>query len=126
MRVAIQTLGTRGDVQPYVALALGLISSGHEVQIAAPVQFDALVRERGIPFAALPGEFLALMHTPAGKDVFAGGKRFSAGLKLLKHVGPLMRLLFDDEWQAVRSFSPDVIVYNPMCIAAPCIAERLT
>jgi UDP:flavonoid glycosyltransferase YjiC (YdhE family) len=29
MRVAIHTLGTRGDVQPYVALALGLARRGH-------------------------------------------------------------------------------------------------
>ena len=39
MRVAIHTLGTRGDVQPYLALALGLKQAGHEVLIAAPFQF---------------------------------------------------------------------------------------
>lgn len=43
MRVAIQTLGTRGDVQPYMALSLGLMARGHTVQLAAPSQFDALV-----------------------------------------------------------------------------------
>jgi UDP:flavonoid glycosyltransferase YjiC (YdhE family) len=37
MRVAIHTLGTRGDIQPYIALALGLIERGHRVQLAAPV-----------------------------------------------------------------------------------------
>jgi sterol 3beta-glucosyltransferase len=38
-RIAVSTLGTRGDVQPYVALARGLIDRGHSVQIAAPEQF---------------------------------------------------------------------------------------
>ena len=34
MRIAIQTLGTRGDVQPYVALGLGLRRAGHDVVLA--------------------------------------------------------------------------------------------
>ena len=67
MRVAIETLGTRGDVQPYLALARGLMARGHEVHLGAPVQFEGFVAEHGIPFAGLPGEFLALMDTPEGK-----------------------------------------------------------
>jgi sterol 3beta-glucosyltransferase len=74
MRIAIQTLGTRGDVQPYVALALGLIRDGHSVQIAAPVQYGGLPQERGVPFAPLPDEVLALMETPEGKAAIAGGQ----------------------------------------------------
>ncbi|MDQ0510730.1 UDP:flavonoid glycosyltransferase YjiC (YdhE family) [Angulomicrobium amanitiforme] len=112
-------------MQPYIALALGLMARGHEVQIAGPVQFDVMVREHGIAFAALPGEFLALMDTPEGKDAIAGGGGFSAGLKLLKHARPLMRRLLDDEWAAVRAFAPDVIVHHPKAIAAPHIAEAL-
>ncbi|MEO8420957.1 MAG: glycosyltransferase, partial [Hyphomicrobium sp.] len=42
MRIAIDTLGTRGDVQPYIALALGLAAKGHAVQLAAPEQFAVL------------------------------------------------------------------------------------
>ena len=53
-------MGTRGDVQPYLALACGLKSAGHDVLIAAPSQFEAFVGTRGIAFAHLPGEFLAL------------------------------------------------------------------
>ncbi|WP_309086187.1 glycosyltransferase [Chelativorans sp.] len=61
MRFAIETLGTRGDVQPYLALAMGLMARGHEVQLAAPVQFTDMAAEYGVPFAGLPGEFLALL-----------------------------------------------------------------
>jgi UDP:flavonoid glycosyltransferase YjiC (YdhE family) len=83
MRISIQTLGTRGDVQPYVDLALGLTRQGHDVQIAAPAQFAAMIQERGIAFAPLPGEFLELLDTAEGKAAIAGGRGFSAGLKLL-------------------------------------------
>jgi len=71
MRIAIQALGTRGDVQPYVALALGLLSDGHDVQLAGPMQFETMARERGVPFAPLPGEFLELINTPEGKAALA-------------------------------------------------------
>jgi UDP:flavonoid glycosyltransferase YjiC (YdhE family) len=125
MRVAIQTLGTRGDVQPYVALALELIGRGHAVQIAAPVQLAGMVEERGVSFAPLPGEYLALLETPEGKAALAGSRGFSAGLKLLKHIRPLMRRLLDAEWAAVRVFRPDVIVHHPKSVASPHIAEAL-
>lgn len=126
MRVAIGTLGTRGDVQPYVALALGLRRHGHQVQLAAPEQFAGFIRGHGIDFAPLPGEFLALLDTEEGKAAVAGGQGFSAGLKLLKHVRPLMRKLLDAEWHAARDFAPDVIVHHPKSLASPHIATRLS
>ncbi|ACS60644.1 glycosyl transferase family 28 (plasmid) [Rhizobium leguminosarum bv. trifolii WSM1325] len=125
MRVAIHTLGTRGDVQPYVALALGLIERGHRVQLAAPVQFESMVLDHGIAFASLPGEFLALLDTPEGKTAIAGSKGFSAGFKLLKYARPLMRSLFDAEWKAAKAFTPDIFVHHPKAIAVPHMAEAL-
>jgi UDP:flavonoid glycosyltransferase YjiC (YdhE family) len=125
MRIAIQTLGTRGDVQPYLALALALRAAGHHVQMAAPGQFEALVGQRGIDFAALPREFLDLLETPEGKAAMAGRGGFNAGFRLLKHFRPIGRRLLSAQWQAARSFAPDLIVHHPKAIAAPHIAERL-
>lgn len=50
MRITITTGGSRGDVQPYVALGLGLKEAGHEVLLAAPAAFEGLVRNRGLGF----------------------------------------------------------------------------
>lgn len=50
MRITITTGGSRGDVQPYVALGLGLKEAGHEVLLAAPATFEGLVREHGLGF----------------------------------------------------------------------------
>lgn len=125
MRVAIETLGSRGDVQPYVALALALLARGHDVQLAAPAQFQGFVERHHIPYVALPGEFLTLLDTPEGKAAIAGGKGFSGGLKLLKHIRPMMMQLFDREWQAVQSFAPDIIVYHPKSLVSPWMATAL-
>jgi hypothetical protein len=53
MRVAIHTLGTRGDVQPYVALALGLKAAGHEVLIAAPSLQAAAPSKPSVPVTSM-------------------------------------------------------------------------
>jgi UDP:flavonoid glycosyltransferase YjiC (YdhE family) len=125
MRISIQTLGTRGDVQPFVALALGLVARGHDVQISAPLQLASLVEGRPIRFAPLPGELLALLDSTQGKAAIAGGRSFTAGLALLNQVRPLMRRLFEEAWAAARTFEPAVVVHHPKALAAPHIAERL-
>jgi UDP:flavonoid glycosyltransferase YjiC (YdhE family) len=50
MRVTITTGGSRGEVQPYVALGLGLRAAGHEVRIAARAPYEGFVRSRGLEF----------------------------------------------------------------------------
>lgn len=50
MRITITTGDSRGDVQPYVTLGLGLKEAGHEVLLAAPATFEELVREHGLGF----------------------------------------------------------------------------
>ena len=39
MRITIFALGTRGDVQPYIALGLGLQAAGHQVKLASSLIF---------------------------------------------------------------------------------------
>ena len=125
MRVAIQTLGTRGDVQPYVALAKGLMARGHAVMLAGPAQYESLAAAHGVAYRGLPAEFLALLDTPEGKAAVAGGQGFSAGFKLLKHVRPMMARLLAEEWRGLTEFRPDAIVHHPKSLASPYAAARL-
>ena len=53
MRVTILALGTRGDVQPAIALAFGLKRAGHSVLLAAPPLSRDLVESRRRDYAAL-------------------------------------------------------------------------
>jgi vancomycin aglycone glucosyltransferase len=50
MRVLLSTIGSRGDVQPLVALALQLIELGQEARICAPPDFGEWIGTLGIPF----------------------------------------------------------------------------
>ncbi len=56
MNITILTYGSRGDVQPFVALALGLQKNGHIVKLAAPHKFDDFVTSHGIVFVPLAGD----------------------------------------------------------------------
>jgi UDP:flavonoid glycosyltransferase YjiC (YdhE family) len=58
MKIVIATSGTRGDVQPYIALGLELVSRGHEVVLATEQRMKPLVEElgRGIAYAEVAGD----------------------------------------------------------------------
>jgi len=56
MKITILTYGSRGDVQPFIPLSLGLMAGGHSVKLAAPSRFRDLVEEHGIQFFPLAGE----------------------------------------------------------------------
>jgi sterol 3beta-glucosyltransferase len=53
VRVTMLTLGSRGDVQPFVALGLGLEAAGYAVRLATHPRFEPLVAEHGLAFAPL-------------------------------------------------------------------------
>ena len=50
MKITINTFGTRGDIQPYVALGKGLQRSGHTVCILSHQIFESSVTELGLDF----------------------------------------------------------------------------
>ena len=56
MKITILTYGSRGDVQPFLALALGLQKAGHMVKLAAPHRFADFVEAYKIPFVPLAGD----------------------------------------------------------------------
>jgi UDP:flavonoid glycosyltransferase YjiC (YdhE family) len=59
MKIVLATFGSRGDVQPMIALTLALQSAGHDVLLAGPPEKASWIREMGCRF-----------H-PLGKDVTA-------------------------------------------------------
>ncbi len=56
MNITILTYGSRGDVQPFLPLSLGLMARGHKVKLAAPQRFKNLVEGHGINFVPLAGD----------------------------------------------------------------------
>lgn len=55
MKITLVTLGSRGDVQPYLALAVGLQKVGHAVTLVAPATFAEWIQSYGV--AVMPVRF---------------------------------------------------------------------
>ncbi len=64
MRIAIVAMGSRGDVQPYVALGVGLKAAGHAVRLVTHENFEALVNAYGLAFFPVKGNVQEFMETP--------------------------------------------------------------
>lgn len=55
MKITILTQGSRGDVQPYVALGVGLKNVGYQVSLPAPEVFRQLICDAGLNFIPMHG-----------------------------------------------------------------------
>ncbi|KAI1379579.1 sterol glucosyltransferase [Hypoxylon crocopeplum] len=61
LNIVIQVVGSRGDVQPFVALGAELQKHGHRVRLATHNVFDSFVRAAGLEFYPIGGDPAELM-----------------------------------------------------------------
>jgi sterol 3beta-glucosyltransferase len=73
MHYGIIAIGSRGDVQPFVALALGLLDRGHRVTLMAHENFKEFVEGYRIDFHPLPGSVEEMLYSPKGRKVLRSG-----------------------------------------------------
>ena len=62
MRVPLSTIGSRGDVQPLVALALELRALGREVRLCVPPDFREWIEEMGMTVVPIGPELRPRPH----------------------------------------------------------------
>jgi sterol 3beta-glucosyltransferase len=122
MKITILTVGTRGDVEPCLALALGLNRAGHETTLATGTNFASFVAGRGVRFAPIRADFLAFFQSADGQALL-DKKYFSLVRPLPPAVVAMRQRMLEDSWEAVRS--ADAIVYHPRVLGAYDAAEKL-
>ena len=124
--ITIVTAGSRGDVQPYVALALGLRDAGHRVRVATHENFRAFVTGRGLDFAPLRGDPQAILHSAAADAWLASGRNRNM-LRFMREMRRLGETLVDellvDFWRACQG--ADAILFSAVGAASWQVAERL-
>lgn len=64
MQIAIIAMGSRGDIQPYIALGKGLKAAGHLVRLITHENFEGLVCSHGLAFCPVKGNVQEFMETP--------------------------------------------------------------
>ncbi|MEO0383586.1 MAG: glycosyltransferase [Pseudomonadota bacterium] len=128
-KILVLTYGSRGDVEPFIALANGLAQHGHAVTLSTAERYGDWVKTFGLAFEPLPDDIIDLMDTPDGKAAIEGGsvvfERVAAGFRLARKSGPLNEAQNVNAWRVAQEVQPDLIVHHPKVIAAPHIAEAL-
>lgn len=129
MNILILTYGSRGDVQPFVALGKGLQTAGHRVTLATSVRFRAFVRGHGLNYAYMNDDALSIIDTDEGKALLEKGSNLfeiiKRGVTMQKRVKPAQQALLRESWEAAQKSNPDFIIFHSKGGAGPHIAEKL-
>ncbi len=73
MHIAVVSLGSRGDVQPYVALGQGLRLAGHAVRVLSHENYRALIESQGLEFWPVHGDAQAVAESEAMRAALEKG-----------------------------------------------------
>ena len=73
MRITLAAIGSRGDLQPYVALGLGLKAHGHDVLVASHAPYEGLVRSYGLNFHVVTGDPNEVLRGASGQGLQGSG-----------------------------------------------------
>lgn len=71
-RIVVVALGSRGDVEPYLALATALVRAGHDVALVGSAEFAGLAAEDGVRFVAGGRSIRAALDAVDGTGGIAG------------------------------------------------------
>lgn len=114
LSIVLAPVGSRGDVQPMLALALGLRARGHEVRIGAPPNFADWIAAHGFPF------------TPIGSDMEADLRRHGDRVQSARHQMRILRTeIVPQQFAALTDLcrDADLVVGAGLQAAGPSVAE---
>lgn len=125
MKVLLLTHGSRGDVQPFVALAHALNTDGHHAILGAPAGSAFLAEAFGVHFIPLRDPQVELMGDPVARTALHTSRRSPHAslnaFQVKRQIRSVMNRSLDDMATAAKS-SPDIVVYPPI-VPAHEIAE---
>ena len=119
LRITCLTIGSRGDVQPYIALCKGLIAEGHKPRIATHVEFKDWIESHEIEFAPVDGDPAELMRICVENGMFTYSFLKEASSKFRGWIDELLT----SGWKACQN--SDILIESPSAMGGIHIAEAL-
>lgn len=116
MRLLLATAGSRGDVEPFLALARTAVAAGHEVRVAAPEHSG--VAADGVDVVSLGVDYSHVIETQ-GVSIGAALRNYRSVVR------PMMRDVIVGAVRAALEYRPDILVAHPKILSAPLIADAL-
>ena len=119
LRITCLTIGSRGDVQPYIALCKRLLEEGHRPKIATHAEFEGWITKHGIDFATVDGDPAELMRICVENGMFTYSFLREASVKFRGWIDELLT----SAWKACQD--TDILIESPSAMAGIHIAEAL-
>ena len=119
LRITCLTIGSRGDVQPYIALCKGLLAEGHKPKIATHREFEPWIRKHGIDFAPVEGDPAELMRVCVENGMFTYSFLREASAKFRGWIDELLT----SSWKSCQG--SDILIESPSAMAGIHISEAL-
>lgn len=116
MKVILISVGTLGDVEPFLAIGELLMERGCRVIGAFPGQFRKQAEDTGLEFASLGSKFMDLLDSEDGRAAMGGSgsgwKKFLATIRLAAKQKDANKELLHKQFDLVESEKPEILVYN--------------
>ncbi|KAK9903642.1 hypothetical protein M0R45_001065 [Rubus argutus] len=128
LKIAYLWLGTRGDVQPFLAMAKRFQEFGHHVRLATHANFSAFVKSAGVEFYPLGGDPRVLAGYMARNKglIPSGPKEISIQRGQLKAIiESLLPACTEPDIETGVPFKAQAIIANPPAYGHAHIAEAL-
>lgn len=106
-RIVMLTYGTRGDVEPFVALGVGLREAGYKLRIVGPAAYAGLAESRKLEFVPIEGNPDDLARALSDQ---AGLNWIRMMTRVTQHVIPLVKSAIRTIQSAVRE--ADLILHS--------------
>lgn len=115
MKIILVSVGTRGDMEPFIAIGELLKRKGHDVILAFPEQFRNLATDSKMEFASLGSRYVNLLDSKEGRAAMGGAtgfKKFVGTLKLAMNQSESNKELLFKQKKIIEEENPDRILYN--------------
>lgn len=123
MHVTILTVGTRGDIQPYVALGRGLKQAGYRVRIATSKTFESFVTRYGLEFFPINVDVFELSSSGKADGILGSTSPLKYLFSVIRTFGPVLEQVQHDSWKACQN--TDAIIYHQSLPNSYFIARHL-
>lgn len=120
MKIILLSIGTRGDMEPFLAIGNLLVSHGHDVTCAFPEQFRPLAEKSHIKFASLGSSFLEMLDSENGRIAMGGSgsgfRKLLAYIRLSRNQTELQKELILKQREIIEQENPDRVLHNGLAI----------
>lgn len=118
-KVILFSIGSRGDMEPFLSIALLLKSRGYVVICSMPEQFRGMVEAIGLAFQGLSSRFLEAQESESFKLFVEGRgffiKKMRNSIRIYKESKEIMVRILEQQHMLVLKENPDYVLYSAKC-----------